>query len=79
LEPIFKVLFCLLGVFIELYVGFRGWRPLYKAEGHFAEFHANNWQVRGAVASFWHVVKWMQQHQWVCMAQLCAAALSSVQ
>uniref|UniRef100_A0A383W5U1 Transmembrane protein 45B n=1 Tax=Tetradesmus obliquus TaxID=3088 RepID=A0A383W5U1_TETOB len=52
MEPIIKVLFCLLGVFIELYVGFRGWRPLYKADGHFAEFHANNWQHALMYSSF---------------------------
>eukprot|EP00879_Flechtneria_rotunda_P030408 GHRR01033037.1.p1 GENE.GHRR01033037.1~~GHRR01033037.1.p1 ORF type:complete len:330 (+),score=109.70 GHRR01033037.1:93-1082(+) len=44
LEPIIKVLLSLVGVLIELYIGWGGWRPLYKPDGHFAEFHANNWQ-----------------------------------
>lgn len=44
LEPIFKVAFSLLGVLIELYIGWGGWRPLYSSDGHFAQFHANNWQ-----------------------------------
>jgi hypothetical protein len=61
MEPILKALLCLLGVFIELFIGNRGWRPLYKADGHFAEFHANNWQVGPCSKPFWQHVQQQQR------------------
>jgi hypothetical protein len=59
MEPILIVVLCLLGVLIELFIGNRAWRPLYKADGHFAEFHANNWQVGTTLqASAWGSSEW---------------------
>jgi hypothetical protein len=36
LEPIAKLLFPLLGVLVELYIGWGAWRPMYETDGHFS-------------------------------------------
>lgn len=52
LESICKAILPLLGVLIELYIGWGGWRPLYQDDGHFAMFHIGNWQHALMYGSF---------------------------
>ncbi|KAF8066382.1 TMEM45B [Scenedesmus sp. PABB004] len=51
-EPAALVVGTLLGIAIELYIGWGGPRPLYSTDGHFAAFHANNYQHALMYAAF---------------------------